>query len=124
MHSSTARNHTRPVSAPGRLSPPPSQLLELLEEPKIVLNQHPNVRNRVLPHRDPIDSEAKSPAAVFLAVQAMPLQHFQHVRMHHPAPAQLDPLVLVREPNVHLSRGFGEREEAGPKANLCVRPEI
>ncbi len=69
------------------------------EEPHIVLDKVPDVVDRVLPTGDPLDPKAEPPAAVLFRVD---FDRFQHVRMDHPAPAELDPALFVLKPDIDL----------------------
>src|SRR2546422_180000 len=88
-----------------------SSQLELFQEPQVVLDQHPDVRDGVFTHGDPVDAEAECPAGILVRVETVSLQDLEHVRMNHPTATQLDPAIPVGEPDVYLGRGFGERKE-------------
>src|SRR5215475_3748753 len=103
---------------------------ELPEEAQVVLEEEPQVVDAVLQHRDAFDAHAERPARVFLRIVADVLQH---LRMHHPAPEDLEPAGLLAHPaaiavtgeaqHVHLGRGLREREEGRPEADPRARPE-
>src|SRR4051812_33885539 len=61
-----------------------ARLLELLQEPHIILNEVPDVRDSIFPHRDALDAESERPAAVFFRID---LARLEHVGVNHPAAA-------------------------------------
>ena len=67
----------------------------------------------------PVDAEAEREPAPLLRVEPAGAQH---VRVDHPAPAELDP-VTVRALDVELRRRLGEREVARPQARREAGPE-
>src|SRR2546421_1648519 len=117
----SAGNHAVTTSMPS--TDPPSQL-ELFEKSKIVFDQHPDVRDGVFAHGDPVDPKPERPAGILVGIETVSLQDLEHVRMNHPAPAQFDPAISVGEPDVHLGRGFGERKETGTEAHLRLGSEV
>src|SRR6185312_13224462 len=96
---------------------------KLLEKPQIVLEKRAQVGDAVAQHREAFHAEAEGEAGVALRVDAaVP----QHVRMHHAAAEHLQPArraVFSVPANVHLGRGFGEREVAGAEAHLEIALE-
>src|SRR5581483_10559318 len=87
-----------------------SERSKLLEEAHVVLNEETDIAYPVFPHRDSFDAEAEGPAGIEFGVDA---DGFEDVGVNHAAAAELDPLALVLEPDIHLGRWLGEGEEAG-----------
>src|SRR6266550_2333767 len=124
LSSTCTRLNPHPAQAELDSTAPVSSQLELFEESKIVFDQHPDVRDGVFTHGDPVDAEAECPARILVRVETVSLQDLEHVRMDHPAPAQFDPAISVGEPDIHLGRGFGEGKETGTEAHLRLGSEI
>src|SRR5690242_13838123 len=98
-------------------------LRELLEEAQVVLEERAQVRDAVAQHGKALDAEAEGEACVALRIDAAVLQH---VRVDHAAAEHFQPaaLAVLRFPaDIHLGRGFGEREIAGAEAHLEVALE-
>src|SRR5258708_2418344 len=83
------------------------QLCKLLEESDIVFNEQADVSDAVFAHGYAFDAETEGPAAVLFGVD---VAGFEDVGVDHAAAAELDPLLLVFEPDVDLGGGLGEGE--------------
>src|SRR3954447_11881604 len=64
---------------------------ELVQEPDVVLVEHPQVGHAVLEERDPLDPHAEREALDALGVVAVLAHVAEHVRVHHPGAEDLDP---------------------------------
>src|SRR5262249_28232046 len=103
---------------------------ELLEEAKVVLEEHPDVVDAEQSQRQPLHAHAEREAGVLVGVGADVLE--EH-RMHHAAAEDLHPSSLLAQPaalavaaltlDVHLGGRFGIREEARPEARLDLAVE-
>src|SRR5690606_19772626 len=99
-----------------RASQPPP---ELAQDAHVVLVEVPDVRHAVGHHRQALDAEAEGEAR-----HALVADRLEHLRVHHPAAAQLEPLLLagarVRPPDRELGARLDEREVGGQQ----VRPRV
>src|SRR3989304_5692828 len=98
---------------------------ELLQEAQVVGPEAPNIVDLVLQHGDALRPHAEGePAELLRVVPSV----YQHHRMHHPAPQDLQPagalahraaLPSAHEAlDVHLRRGLGEGEVGRPETSL------
>src|ERR1700689_1756147 len=92
----------------------------------VVLEQLPEVAHAVFQHRDAVDAHAPGKALIRIRIDAAGAQH---VRMHHAAAENLEPVLAFAETdlalvapalNVDLERGLRERKERGPKPHVDV----
>src|SRR3954466_7740181 len=90
--------------------PPLGEALELFEEAEVVFDEEADVVDAVLAHGDAFDAEAEGPAGVNFRID---FAVGEDVGVDHAAAAEFDPALLVFEPDVDFSGGFGEGEEAG-----------
>ena len=84
------------------------------------------VRHAVFQHRDAVDAHAPGEALVLVGIEPAIAQH---VRVHHAAAENLQPVLALAEADlalvaaaldVDLERGLGEREEGRAEAHLHV----
>jgi len=101
----------------------------LLQEPEIVVPEVADVVDAEAQHGDALHAEAEGEAGKARGVVAAITQH---VGMHHPAAADLQPTAAAHPAasplalealDVELSRGLGEREVRGAEARARVRAE-
>src|SRR5829696_4157017 len=95
----------------------------LSEEAKIAVEERADLVDPVADHRNPLESEAEREALPFLGVVP---DRLEHVRVDHPAAAELDParvrahaasLAIAEDAaDRQLGRRFGVREEVGAEA--------
>src|SRR5207342_2247106 len=90
------------------------------------LEQLPEIGDAVFQHRDAIDAHAPGKALIDIGIDAA---RAQHVRVHHAAAENLQPVLAFAETNlalvapaldVDLERGLGEREERRPEPHVDV----
>src|SRR6185437_1297766 len=98
----------------------------MVEEADIALEQLAKVRDAVFEHGDTVDAHAPGKALVDIGIEPAKAQH---VRMHHAATQNLQPVLALAEADfalvaaaldVDLERGLGEREERRPEAHVDV----
>src|SRR5262245_12440114 len=65
-----------------------SEALELTEEPSVVFEEQPDLRNPVANHGDSLEPHAEREARHLLGIVA---HRAKHVGVHHPRPQQLEP---------------------------------
>ncbi len=92
----------------------------------VVLEQLSQISDAVFQHRDAVDAHAPGKALVDVGIDAAGAQH---VRMHHAAAEDFEPVLAFAETNlalvapaldVDLERGLGEREERRAKPHVDV----
>src|SRR3981189_808660 len=90
------------------------------------VEQLPEVGHAVFQHRDAVDAHAPGKALIDVGIDAAGAQH---VRMHHAAAENLQPVLAFAETNfalvapaldVDLERGLGEWEERWPEPHVDV----
>src|SRR5947209_3665731 len=96
-------------------------LCKLIEDSDVVFDEQTDVSYAVFAHGYAFDAEAEGPAAVLFGVD---VAGFEDVGVDHAAAAELDPLLLVFEPDVDLGRGLGEGEETGAEADAGLWAEV
>ena len=108
----------RPTARPNRRRQVERPEAVVVEPAHVRLEEGAQVRHAVFQHGDAVDADAPGEALVDVGVEAAVAQH---VRMHHAAAEDLEPVValaeadlaaLARALDVDLGRGLGEREEA------------
>src|SRR5829696_7472425 len=103
---------------------------ELPRQSEVVLPEHPDVRDAVAKHRDPLEAEPEGEPRDVLGVVA---DVHEHVRVDESGAAHLDPArVLARRAagpvadearDRRLERRLGEREEVCAEAHLHIPAE-
>src|SRR5699024_151833 len=103
----------------------PLSILELLQEPQVVLKHQADVVDAVFQHGDALDADAEGKAGIDLRVDAAVCQH---VMMHDAAAEDFDPAGVLAQRaalaaafktgNVHLHAGLGEGEVGRAQAGL------
>ena len=98
----------------------------MLQEAQIVFIEQPQVVDTVAEHRKPVGAQTKCKTLVALTVD---IHVAQHVRMHHAAAENLQPVLALAEADlalvaaaldVDLERRLGERKERRPEAHLQI----
>src|SRR5690348_2806644 len=98
----------------------------MVEEADIALEQLSEIRDAVFQHGDAVDAHAPGKALVDVGIEAA---EAQHVRMHHAATENLEPVLALAEADfalvtaaldVDFERRFGEREERRPESHVDV----
>src|SRR4051794_11548696 len=98
----------------------------MVEPAHVVLEQLAQIGHAVFQHRDTVDAHAPGKALVDVGIDAAGAQH---VRVHHAAAQDLQPVLALAEPDfalvaaaldVNLERGLGEREERRPEPHVDV----
>src|SRR4051812_12923455 len=126
-------------AAPLVVSSPPWLSSELLQEPQVVLEEHPQVGHAVLEEGDALDAHAPREALVALGVIARVAHVGVQVGVDHAGAEDLDPrrplaqrapravaqeaLAAVEAAHVELHAGLGEREVVRPQAHLALVAE-
>src|SRR5687768_5198681 len=96
----------------------------MIEPAHVRLEERAQVRHAVFEHGDAIDAEAPGEALVVVRIEAAVAQH---VRVHHAAAEDLQPVVALAETDltalpraldVDLGRRLRERKEGWPEAHL------
>src|SRR6478736_6019082 len=99
----------------------------MLEPAEVRREESTQVRHAVFQHGDTVDAEAEGEALIARRIEPDILEH---VRMHHAAAENLEPLVAFADPDlvadfgvpdVHFHRWLGEREVARAEAHLHLR---
>src|SRR5207245_3181557 len=105
---------------------------ELLQVPRVVLIEEPDVRAARAQHRESFDPATEREALVALRVVAAPPQD---VGVDHAAAGGLDPAVATAHPALRIAtfaaeaierdlrRWLGEREVVDAETDLAVAPE-
>src|SRR5215831_758249 len=132
MTPDATRRRRRPEARPRILAtrrPGPSWR-ELLEEAKVVLEEHADVVDAEQSQRQPLHAHPEREAGVLVGVVA---DVFEEHRMHHAAAEDLHPSGLLAQPaalpvaaltlDVHLGGGLGVWEEARAKTRLDLAVE-
>src|ERR1700682_661435 len=98
----------------------------MVEPAHVVLEQLPQVGHAVFQHRDAVDAHAPGKTLVDVGIDAAGAQH---VRMHHAAAENLQPVLAFAEANlalvapaldIDLERRLGERKERRPESHVDV----
>src|SRR4029079_11354716 len=98
----------------------------MIEPAHVALEQLPEIGDAVFQHRDAVEAHAPGKALVNIRIGAAGAQH---VRMHHAAAENLEPVLALAETDlalvaaaldVDLKRGLGEREERRPESHVDV----
>src|SRR5205085_2516663 len=87
---------------------------ELLQEPDVVVEEHAQVGDAVLQHRDALDAHPERPALDLLGVVAVLADVREHVRVDHAGAEDLDPAGALAE--VAAYGWVGSDQGAGPPA--------
>src|SRR5467141_1084341 len=96
------------------------------EPAHVAVEQLAEIGHAILEHRDAVDAHAPGKALIDVGIDAAGAQH---VRMHHAAAENLQPVLAFAETNlalvapaldVDLERGFGERKERRPESHVDV----
>src|SRR4030081_1647803 len=96
------------------------------EPAHVALEQLAQVGHAVFEHRDAIDAHAPGKALIDVGIDAAGAQH---VRVHHAAAQNLEPVLAFAEADlalvapaldVDLERGLGERKERGAESHVDV----
>src|SRR5262245_60213421 len=99
----------------------------MLEPAQVRREEGAQVRHAVFQHGDAVDPQAESKTLVARGIKPDILQH---IRMHHAAAENLEPLFTLADPDLVADLGvadidlhgrLGEREVAGAKAHLHPR---
>src|SRR5919202_1753335 len=109
----------------------PAARSELAQEADVVGDEVAQVVHVVAHHGAAVDADPEGDPLPLLGVDA---HGGEHVRVDHPAAAQLDPARLGAHPappalaedarDLELGGGLGEGEERRPEAGVDVRPEV
>src|SRR6202790_1713446 len=98
----------------------------MAEPAHVAFEQLPQVGHAVFQHRDAVDAHAPGKALIDVGIDAAGAQH---VRMHHAAAENLQPVLAFAEANlalvapaldVDLERRLGERKERRPESHVDV----
>src|SRR3954447_22291042 len=98
----------------------------MVEPAHVVLEQLAQIGHAVFQHRDTVDAHAPGKALVDVGIDAAGAQH---VRMHHAAAENFQPVLALAETNfalvapaldVDLERGLRERKERRPESHVDV----
>src|SRR5438445_7146857 len=98
----------------------------MVEPADVALEQLAQIGDAVFQHRDAVDAHAPGKALVDVGIDAAGAQH---VRMHHAAAQNLQPVFALAEADfalvagaldVDLKRWLGEREERRPEPHVDV----
>src|SRR6266436_2686421 len=98
----------------------------MAEPAHVALEQLPQVGHAVFQHRDAVDAHAPGKALIDVGID---VAGAQHVRMHHAAAENLQPVLAFAEADlalvaaaldVDLERGLGERKERRPEPHVDV----
>src|SRR5262245_26173806 len=92
---------------------------KLLQESHVVFIKLADVGDAVAAHAKAFDPQTESKSAELFRIVA---HGRKHVRINHSGPAELDPAIVPL--HVGFDRGFGEREERRPEANVNVLAEV
>src|SRR6478672_2419352 len=96
------------------------------EPAHVAVEQLPEIGHAVFQHRDAVDAHAPGKALVDVGIDAAGAQH---VRMHHAAAQNLQPVLAFAEANftlvapaldIDLERRLGERKERRPESHVDV----
>ena len=96
---------------------------ERLREAHVALNHVAHIRQAIAELQRALNAHTEGEALVLIRINA---NRAQNVRVDHAAATPLDPAgttLLVREPHVHLSGRFREREVVGANTRLRLRAE-
>src|SRR5882762_7573648 len=98
----------------------------MVEPAHVAVEQLPQIRHAIFEHRDAIDAHAPGKALIDVGIDAAGAQH---VRMHHAAAENFQPILAFAEPDftlvasaldVDFERGFRERKERRPEPHVDV----
>src|SRR3979411_29498 len=98
----------------------------MVEPAHVALEQLAQVGHAVFQHRDAVDAHAPRKTLIEVGIDAAGPQH---VRMHHAAAENLQPVLALTEADiallaaaldVDLERWLGERKERGPEPHVDV----
>src|SRR5271169_6520121 len=98
----------------------------MAEPADVVLEQLPQVGHAVFQHRDAIDADAPGKTLIEVGIDAAGAQH---IRMHHAAAENLEPVLALAETDfslvapaldVDLERRLGEGKERRAEAHVDV----
>src|SRR6185369_11406435 len=98
----------------------------MVEPADVALEQLAQIGDAVFQHRDAVDAHPPGKALIDVGIDAAGAQH---VRMHHAAAENLEPVLAFAKANltlvapaldVDLERGLGERKERRPEPHVDV----
>src|SRR5882757_7378058 len=98
----------------------------MAEPAHVAVEKLAQIGHAVFQHRDAVDAHAPGKALIDIGIDAAGAQH---VRVHHAATENLEPILAFAETDfalvapaldVDLERGLGEREERRPEAHVDV----
>src|SRR4051812_44524134 len=98
----------------------------MIEPAHVAVEQLAQISDAVLQHRDAVDTHAPGKALIDIRIDAAGAQH---VRMHHAAAENFEPVLAFAETDLTLvapaldvdfERRLGEREERRPKSHVDV----
>src|SRR5438876_8436878 len=124
-HSRTRPRHSR--TQPSRQRREVERLEAVMGEPAhVTLEQLPQIGHAVFQHRDAVDAHAPSKTLIDVGIDAAGAQH---IRMHHAAAENLQPVLAFAKTDfalvapaldIDLERGLGERKARRPEPHVDV----